>query len=106
MSPFKWDCGDSGDSRAGGHGACARTLHPIKCPWAGERSALSSEQVGVPGGHLQTQNRDSCLPSMGVPLGSLRASVYPSVGMAQHSCLCSGMPGSSGAPCPHVPMPR
>lgn len=40
-------------------------------------SALSLEQVGVPGWHLQTQNGGSCLSFLGLSLVLLCASVYP-----------------------------
>lgn len=63
MSALKWDGGDGGDSGTGGRRAragaprSAGQERDIRMPTPG--SALSSERVGVPGGHLQTQSRDS-----------------------------------------------
>lgn len=101
MSALKWDCGGGGDSRMGGHRARAGAPHSagqekdIRTPALG--SAPSSEWVGVPGG-------TSKQGLLGLPQGSLRASVYPSVGKgpALMSLRCSGMPGSSGDQQPHA----
>lgn len=71
-----------GSSRAAaqrwGRATCPRQEKDIRTPTPG--SAPYSERVGVPGRHLQTQNGDSLLPFLGLLLGLLHASVYPSVG--------------------------
>lgn len=67
--------------------------------------ALSLEQVGVPGWHLQTLNGGLLSFSPGSVLGFAPCLSLPPVEKGQQSCPCAGMPSSSGAPYPCVPSP-